>query len=129
MRNEQLNGKISKSSTQQRAGTDNKKNAAYSFINFIMQDVINSDSDKNVVEPFNHATNDTTPFNKNDMNPVQITVFQLSEEEILKEMLTHLAADCPVLMQNKEVFTTKIALQYDTLKSLNGEKTCPEDTD
>jgi hypothetical protein len=51
-------------------------------------------------------------------------------------MLSHLQADCPVMMQNKDYLINKISTQYDALSmkkddstSSDGNKTCAEDAD
>lgn len=118
MRNEQIHGKNSKASTPQSRNTGIKKNTAMSFISFVMKEVITPDLDQNNDPGTNEANQQdaVTMFDDTDLPCVQLTVFQLSEEEILKEMLTHLAADCPTMMQNKERLITQISSQYDNLK-------------
>jgi hypothetical protein len=121
MRNEQLQGKISKPGPQQRQNVDSKKNSALSFISFIMQDLTSTSLDQQTVP----ITHDATLFDNTDSDRhlhEHLTVFQLSEDEILKEMLTHLAADCPVMMQNKENLIAKLSSQYDNLNVKNMEK-------
>jgi hypothetical protein len=118
MRNEQLQGKISKQDTQQRQIVDTKKNTAFSFISFIMQDVTHENLDQKT-DPTTNQTydkNNATLFDNVEKHYLHLTEFQLSEEEILKEMLTHLAADCPVMMQNKEDLIAKISSQYEKMK-------------
>jgi hypothetical protein len=124
MRNEQLQGKISKSGTQQRQHVDNKKNSALSFISFIMQDVTNASLDQQTVP----TTYEGTLFDNNDRHfEKELTVFQLSEDEILKEMLTHLASDCPVMMQDKEHLIAKVSSQYDNLNAKNSDSVLDTD--
>jgi hypothetical protein len=114
MRNEQLQGKCSKLGTQQRQHVEMKKTTAYNFIDFIMRDVTRASTQQSTEQSYEENTT-TALFTNADRQDVDSTVFQLSEEEILREMLSHLAADCPVMMQNKESLLEKISNQYDTL--------------
>jgi hypothetical protein len=114
MRNEQLQGKCSKLGTQQRQHVEMKKTTAYNFIDFIMRDVTRASTHQSTEQSYEENTT-TALFTNADRQDVDSTVFQLSEEEILREMLSHLAADCPVMMQNKESLLEKISNQYDTL--------------
>jgi hypothetical protein len=114
MRNEQLQGKCSKLGTQQRQHVEMKKTTAYNFIDFIMRDVTRASTQQSTEQSYEENTT-TALFANADRQDVHSTVFQLSEEEILREMLSHLAADCPVMMQNKDSLLEKISNQYDTL--------------
>jgi hypothetical protein len=114
MRNEQLQGKCSKLGTQQRQHVEMKKTTAYNFIDFIMRDVTRASTHQSTEQSYEENTT-TALFTNADRQDVDSTVFQLSEEEILREMLSHLAADCPVMMQNKDSLLEKISNQYDTL--------------
>jgi hypothetical protein len=135
MRNEQLQGRSFKQSTQQRQKVETKKTTAYGFISFIMRDVKSTCTTQST--PQSYEENATVAqFGNTDTHCADLTVFQLSEDEILWEMLSHLQADCPVMMQNKDYLINKISTQYDALSmkkddstSSDGNKTCAEDAD
>jgi hypothetical protein len=135
MRNEQLQGKSFKHNTQQRQKVDTKKPTAYGFISFIMRDVTptctpqstHQSSEENAV---------VSQFANTDTHSAGLTIFQLSEDEILSEMLSHLQADCPVMMQTKDSLIRKISMQYDALimkkrdsASSDRNEACAEDAD
>jgi uncharacterized protein YegL len=135
MRNEQLQGKSFKQSTQQRQKVDTNKTTAYGFISFIMRDVKPTCTAQTTQQRYEENTK-VAQFANTDTHSADLTVFQLSEEEILWEMLSHLQADCPVMMQNKEYLIEKISMHYDSLNmkkddstSSDRNETCAEDAD
>ena len=72
-------------------------------------------------------------FANTDTHSADLTVFQLSEEEILWEMLSHLQADCPIMMQTKDSLIRKNSMHYDALiiqkRDSDRNEACAEDAD
>ena len=112
MRNEQLQGKSFKQSTQHRQKAETKKTTAYGFISFIMRDVTPTCTAQSTQQS---SEDNATVAQFTNTDSADLTVFQLSEDEILWEMLSHLQADCPVMMQTKDSLIRKISMQYDAL--------------
>jgi hypothetical protein len=93
------------------------ENAGESFMRYVTNTTQRSSSETDDKNPFietrwNRGFKDTTA-NGDDS---EFTKFHLADDEMLLELLSHLHADCPDLMHDKQILLDRVAILFDKIQ-------------